>query len=131
MIVISASGMATGGRVLHHLKAWAPEPQNTIVLAGYQAAGTRGRSLQDGTQELKIHKELIPVRARVETLENVSVHADYTELTEWLSASKIKPKKVFVVHGESSSAVTLKEHLTAKFKWNCVVPKQDQEFALE
>lgn len=130
MIIISASGMATGGRVLHHLKSWAPDPNNTIVLAGFQSAGTRGRALQDGTQELKIHKEIIPVRARVEVLDNISVHGDYSEIIEWLSASKIQPKNVFVTHGESNSAAMMKDHLTEKFHWKCVVPKQDQEFVL-
>jgi metallo-beta-lactamase family protein len=79
MVIISASGMATGGRILHHLKAFAGDPKNFIVLAGFQAAGTRGRSLQDGSQEIKIFRELIPVRAKVEVLENLSAHADGAE----------------------------------------------------
>ncbi len=131
MIIISASGMATGGRIVHHLKAFVANPSTTVVLAGFQAAGTRGRALQEGAKEIKIHRELIPVRATIRMLKNSSAHADYTEILDWLAESKIAPRKVFVTHGESDAALRMKEHITDRFRWLCEVPKQDQEFALE
>src|SRR5690606_14883175 len=89
-IVISASGMATGGRVLHHLKAFGPDPKNTILLAGFQAAGTRGRSLQLGMRELKIHGSWIPINAEIVSLDMLSAHADANEIIRWLSGFKRK-----------------------------------------
>lgn len=131
MLIIAGSGMATGGRILHHLKAFVSNPTTTVVLAGFQAPGTRGRALQDGAKEIKIHKTLIPVRAHIVVLENISAHADYLEILDWLSQSQIEPKKVFVTHGEVEAANQMKEHLQQQFNWSCVVPKQDQEFNLE
>lgn len=130
MVIISASGMATGGRVLHHLKAFASDPKNTILLAGFQAKGTRGRLIQDGAKEIKIHREFVPVRAHVKTLENLSAHADSSEILKWLQKSAIQPRKVFITHGESESAFALKELLQGKLHLDCVVPVQDQEFSL-
>lgn len=131
MIIISASGMATGGRIVHHLKAFVSNPTTTVVLAGFQAAGTRGRALQDGAKEIKIHGGFLPVRASVRVLENISAHADYVEILDWLSQSKISPKKVFITHGEIESANKMKERLSLRFKWSCEVPIQDQKFTLE
>lgn len=131
MLIISASGMATGGRVLHHLKAFAPDPRSTIVLAGYQAVGSRGRALRDGAKEVKIHGGLVPIRAEVRSLENLSAHADFEEILEWLGKSEPRPKKAFVTHGEVEAAEAMKQHIVDKFGWNCVVPSQDQEFTLE
>lgn len=131
MIIISASGMATGGRVIHHLKAFVSNPTTTVVLAGFQAAGTRGRALQDGARELKIHGEFYPVRATIRALNNSSAHADYVEILDWLSRSRINPKKVFITHGEVEAALKMKEHMSERFQWFCEVPKQDQEFVLE
>ena len=131
MLIISASGMATGGRILHHLKAFASDTKNTIVLAGFQAMGTRGRQIQDGAKEVKIHGELVPIRAKVRTLSNLSAHADYEEILSWLGGSKIQPKKIFVTHGEPEAAAALKERIQEKFKFNCQIPSQDQEFTLE
>lgn len=131
MIIISASGMATGGRIIHHLKAFVSNPTTTVVLAGFQAAGTRGRALQDGAKEIKIHGEFIPVRATIRVLKNSSAHADYVEILDWLSKSKISPKKVFITHGEPEAALKMKEHIADRFHWSCEVPKQDQEFTLE
>jgi len=130
MIIISAAGMLTGGRILHHLKAFAPQPQNTIVLSGYQAAGTRGETLQNGAREVKIHGAYVPVLAQVETIGNLSGHADHEELTQWLGASKMKPKQVFVNHGEPSAADEFRRRLTEHFSWDCVVPQPDQKFQL-
>ncbi len=131
MIIISASGMATGGRIIHHLKAFVSDPKTTVALAGYQAAGTRGRALQDGAKEIKIHGQYLPVRATIKSLENVSAHADYVEIIAWLTKSKINPKKMFVMHGEADAAVMMKEHLIKRFNWTCEIPKQNQEFTLE
>ncbi len=131
MIIVSASGMATGGRIVHHLKSFISNPTTTVVLAGFQAAGTRGRSLQDGAKQIKIFKELVPVRANIRVLENISAHADYAEIIQWLSCSKTNPKKVFITHGELEAANAMKVHITNKFQWSCQVPKQDQEFILE
>ncbi len=131
MIIISASGMATGGRIIHHLKSFASDPTTTIVIAGFQAAGTRGRALLDGAKEIKIHRELIPVHATIRVLKNSSAHADYIEIVDWLSGSQISPRKVFITHGEIEAANKMKEHITKRFNWSCEVPRQDQEFTLE
>lgn len=131
MIIISASGMLTGGRVLHHLKAFAPYPQNTIVLAGFQSAGTRGEALQNGAAEIKIHGDYIPIRAQVRVLDNVSAHADYLELITWMADSGIHPKQVFINHGEPSAADEFRRRLTEKFGWNCIVPAHGEKFRLE
>ena len=131
MIIISASGMATGGRIVHHLKAFVSNPTTTVVLAGFQAAGTRGRALQDGAKEIKIHRELIPVLATIRILKNSSAHADYVEIIDWLKQSEISPRKVFVTHGEVHAALKMKEHISNRFHWPCEVPKQDQEFTLD
>jgi metallo-beta-lactamase family protein len=98
MIIISASGMATGGRVLHHLKAFGGEARNTVLFAGYQAAGTRGEALLQGAKQVKIHGEQVPIRARVEQISGLSAHADYQELIEWLSPLSRAPSRVFVTH---------------------------------
>lgn len=129
-IVISASGMATGGRVLHHLKAFAPDPRNTILLAGFQAAGTRGRSLQDGAKELKIHGTWIPVNAEVAHLDMLSAHADADELMRWLSGFPHPPRKVFIVHGEPEASEGLRVRIGRELGWASVVPRLDQEFSL-
>jgi len=130
MIILSASGMLTGGRVLHHLKAFAPHPENTILLAGFQAAGTRGEALERGCEEIKVHGEYVPVNAAVKVLDNMSAHADYKEIIQWLSQSSMKPKKVFVTHGEPSAADELRRRLAETFDWDCMVPEQDEKFKL-
>lgn len=131
MIIMSASGMATGGRILHHLKVFAPDPKNAIVLAGFQAAGTRGRSMQDGVKEIRILGQLVPIRAQVRVVENLSAHADYSETLEWLSKSNIHPRKVFITHGEKEAALALKERISEQLDWHCEIPSQDQEYSLE
>lgn len=131
MLIISASGMMTGGRILHHLKAFADQPENVIILAGYQAAGTRGEALERGVKEIKIHGQYVPVRAQVKILDNMSAHADYKEIIEWLSQAELNPKKVFITHGEPSAADELRRRLQERFGWNCYVPTQDEEVSLE
>ncbi|HEY0469677.1 MAG TPA: MBL fold metallo-hydrolase [Polyangiaceae bacterium] len=122
MIIISASGMATGGRVLHHLARFLPDARNTVLLVGYQGAGTRGRSLADGSDELKIHGRYVPVRARIVQAQALSAHADYAELCAWLSASRLSPRRVFVTHGEPAASDALRRRLRDTFGWTCVVP---------
>lgn len=122
MIIISASGMVEGGRVLHHIKLLAPDMRNTILLTGYQAAGTRGEAIAHGKDHLKIHGEIIPVKADVVNLTNISAHADYNEILEWLSHFTKAPRKVFITHGEEESAQSLKKKIQEKFGWHCVIP---------
>ncbi|MFP4498352.1 MAG: MBL fold metallo-hydrolase RNA specificity domain-containing protein [Vulcanimicrobiota bacterium] len=123
MIIISASGMATGGRILHHLKERISDPKNIILMVGYQAVGTRGRSIVDGAKTIKIHGSYFPVRARVETISSFSAHADYNEILKWLRGiKKSKPKTVFLVHGENDALISLEAKIKEKFGWNCYIP---------
>ena len=133
-IVVSASGMATGGRILHHLKAFAPDPRNTVLLTGFQAAGTRGRSLLEGARELKIHGSWTHVAAEVASLPMLSAHADAAELIKWMRAFDAgdveKLRRVFVVHGEPQGSEALRSLLNQAFGWDTVVPHQNQAFLL-
>lgn len=122
-IVISASGMATGGRVLHHLKACLPDEKNTVLFTGYQAPGTRGDRLINGEKEIKIHGEIIPVRANVVMMQNMSAHADYKEMIHWLKQFERPPKKVFITHGTMESALSLFDKITNELGWTCEVPE--------
>ncbi len=121
MIVISASGMATGGRILHHLKQRLPDPRTTVLLAGFQAIGTRGRKLQDGARELRIHGRDVAVRATIESLEGLSAHADREELLRWLAGFTGAPGRVHVIHGEPRAAAALAEAIRERFGWNVAV----------
>lgn len=118
MIIISASGMATGGRVLHHLERLLPDPGTTVLLPGFQAAGTRGRSLQEGAREVRIHGRSIEVRAKVVVLDGLSAHADRGELLRWLGGFTRPPKQTFVVHGEPHSADQLAATIRQQLHWN-------------
>lgn len=131
MIIVAASGMATGGRVIHHLQRFLPGEQNAVLLVGYQAAGTRGRQLADGTDELKIFGQYVPVRARVVQSHGLSAHADYAEMIEWLRASAIAPGRVFVTHGEPTAADAFRRRLVDTFGWNATVPDLDSTVVLE
>lgn len=130
IIIISASGMATGGRVLHHLKIFAPDPKNTILFTGYQAGGTRGARMLNGEPEIKIHGKMIPVNAKIKNLNNISAHADYEETLYWLSHFKEKPKTTFITHGEPDSAISLKEKIENQLHWHCIIPKYCQAIDL-
>ncbi|HEY5920280.1 MAG TPA: MBL fold metallo-hydrolase [Kofleriaceae bacterium] len=123
MIVISASGMCTGGRVLHHLARFLPDERATILFVGFQAAGTRGRSLLDGASELKLLGQYVQVRARIVQLEGLSAHADYNELVDWLRLSRIAPRQVFVTHGESAASDEFRRRLQEAFGWTARVPE--------
>jgi metallo-beta-lactamase family protein len=122
--------MATGGRVLHHLKQRLPDPRNTILFVGYQAAGTRGQLIRDGTREIKIHGEIIRVRARIRSMDAFSGHADSTEILHWLSDFKEPPKQTFVVHGEEESSLALADEIRRKLGWKTHVPQYLESFDL-
>lgn len=121
-IIISASGMATGGRVLHHLRHRLPDPANTVLFVGYQAAGTRGRRILEGEPEVKIFGEMVPVRAQVRAVTSLSAHADRDELLIWASQAEIPPKTVFVTHGEPAASQAMAESLSSRLGWKCEVP---------
>lgn len=131
MIILSASGMASGGRVVHHLKAFAPKSNNTILFAGFQAAGTRGAAMVDGAREIKIHGEYYPIRARVEFISNLSAHADYEEIIGWLRGFVSPPKKTFIVHGEPLAADAMRLHLEEKLHWRAEVPDYLETITLD
>lgn len=117
-IIISASGMATGGRVLHHLKHYAPDPRSTIIFAGYQAVGTRGATIVGGSPKVKIHGEYIPVRAEVQNLSALSAHADSDEILRWLSGFETAPSRCFLNHGEAQAADTLRLRIKDELGWS-------------
>jgi metallo-beta-lactamase family protein len=122
MIIISASGMATGGRVLYHLEAFAGDPRNLILLAGFQAGGTRGASLLAGAQTVKIHGQPVEVRAQVRQLSSASAHADAGELLDWMRCFKWQPKTTFITHGEPVAAEGLRKRIEHELGWACEVP---------
>ncbi|GAB3538730.1 MBL fold metallo-hydrolase [Noviherbaspirillum agri] len=122
MVIIAASGMATGGRVLHHLKAFASDSRNTILFAGFQAGGTRGAAMLAGVDAIKIHGEYVPVRAQVVQIENLSAHADGDEIMDWLSHFKSPPRRTFITHGEPDAADALRRRIEEGMKWRCTVP---------
>ncbi len=121
-IIISASGMATGGRVLHHLKHYLGDPRNTILLAGFQAEGTRGDRLARGEKELKIHGTMWPVAAEIVKMDNMSAHADYAEILTWLENFTDTPRRVFITHGEKEAAGAMRDRVREKFGWDTIVP---------
>jgi metallo-beta-lactamase family protein len=128
-VILSASGMATGGRVLHHLAQRLPDPRSTVLLVGFQAEGTRGARLQAGEKEIRIHGEMVPVRARVATLSGFSAHADHAEMSRWLATLPRPPRRIFCVHGETSALQAEAARLAAQ-GWNAVVPRHLDEFPI-
>ncbi|MBU9541388.1 MBL fold metallo-hydrolase [Burkholderia multivorans] len=126
MVVIAGSGMATGGRVLHHLSRYAPDARNTIALVGYQAAGTRGAALAAHEPTLKIHGEYVRVRAQVESITALSAHADYADLLRWLGTLQRAPQRTFVTHGEPGAADALRRRIAERLRWRCEVPVYGQ-----
>lgn len=121
-IIISASGMATGGRILHHLQQRLPRDENTILLIGYQAEGTRGKTIQERGAEVKIHGQMVPVRAKVESVLGFSGHADYNEILAWLMGFNRPPTKTFLVHGDPQSSQAMAKKIRDRFGWETVVP---------
>ena len=130
MIILAASGMATGGRVVHHLKAFASNPANTILFAGFQAAGTRGAAMLAGAESVKIHGQYVPVRAEVEVLSNLSAHADYEEVLAWLDHFDPPPVQTFITHGEPVSADALRHRIEERKRWRCKVPDYREQVDL-
>jgi metallo-beta-lactamase family protein len=130
-IVISASGMATGGRVLHHLKAMASDPRNTILFAGFQAAGTRGAAMVAGAESVKIHGSYVPIRAEVRSLDNLSAHADADEVLGWLGGFECPPRETFVTHGEPGAADALRHRIEEGLGWSCRVPEYRERVLLD
>jgi metallo-beta-lactamase family protein len=128
-VIISASGMATGGRILHHLARRLPDERTTVLLVGYQAAGTRGWSLQNGARTLRIHGEDVPVRARVAAISGFSAHGDKDEVARWLSTLPARPERVFCVHGEPSALAAAADRLGAR-GWTALVPRHLEEAPL-
>ncbi len=129
-IIISASGMMTGGRVLHHAMRILPEENATVIFVGYQAAGTTGRRIQEGEREVRIMKNWIPVRCHVEKVEGFSAHADWKAVIRWLEGLKSTPKKVFTTHGEPDAAAAMAQHIRDRFGWNVEVPQYEESVEL-
>jgi metallo-beta-lactamase family protein len=130
-VIVSASGMATGGRVLHHLAHQLPDRHNCVVLTGYQAQGTRGRALAEGARQVKIHGRYVPVRADVVLDDSFSVHADGGEIVDWLRRLPQAPRIVYVVHGEPSAATSLSQRVTDDLGWTAVVPEYGERVRLD
>ncbi len=120
-VIISASGMASGGRVLHHLKHYAPNARNTVLFTGFQATGTRGAAMVAGVRSVRIHGQDVPIRAAVENIEAMSAHADSDELMRWLSALTRAPRQVFVNHGETESSTSLSRRIGSELGWPSTV----------
>jgi metallo-beta-lactamase family protein len=131
MIIIAGSGMATGGRVTHHLAAFAPDPANTILFTGHQAGGTRGARMVAGETSIKIHGEMIPVRAEVAMINNLSAHADANEIIAWLRGFEAPPQRMFITHGEPGPADALRQRIEHELHWDCEVPEYLETAALE
>ena len=131
MIIISASGMATGGRVLHHLEAFAPDNRNAILLSGYQAGGTRGAALAGGARTLRMFGREVPIRAEVVQLEGFSGHADAAELLAWMRTAPTPPRMVYVTHGEPDASDTLRARIKRELGWHARVPEHLERVSLE
>ena len=130
-VIISASGMMTGGRVLHHAVRMVPDPEATIVFVGFQAAGTTGRRIQDGEPEVKIMKQWVPVRCRVAKIGGFSAHADYKEVLRWLEGMQTgTPSRTFLTHGEPDAANAMAGHIKERFGWNVHVPQYGEQVEL-
>lgn len=127
-VIISSSGMATGGRVLQHLKTMAPEPHHHIIFAGFQVAGSRGAALVEGAREVKIHGEFVPVRAQVSHLEGFSGHADADELMGWMRHFERPPRQTFVVHGDPGASDALRQRIERELGWAARVPPHGGRF---
>jgi len=129
-IIISASGMASGGRVVHHLANRLPDRRNTVLLVGFQAEGTRGRALMNGEKKLKIHGRFIPVKAEVSSISGLSAHGDQRDLMRWLSGFRRAPRRVFLVHGEEKGLNGLGDEIRAHLKWPVHIPKHLEQVGL-
>lgn len=126
-VIISASGMASGGRVLHHLKTLVPNERNSVVFAGFQAPGTRGDALVNGADSIKIHGEYWPVKADIQNLDALSAHGDFDEILSWLEQGALRPRKVYVTHGEVVASDVMRKRIRDKFGWDTEVPEMFSE----
>jgi len=130
-IILAGSGMATGGRVLHHLESFGPDPRNTILLTGFQAAGTRGAMLAAGGRVVRMHGKDIGVRADVAQIQNLSAHADAAELMTWLKGFGGAPRGTFVVHGEPHASDAMRQQIERELRWPVTMPEYRQSYSLE
>lgn len=130
MILIAASGMATGGRILHHLKAFGPNPRNTILFTGYQAAGTRGDAIVQGKKSVKIHGAIVSIEAQVALIDSLSAHADQSEILTWLSGFNKTPNKTFITHGEPDASAALLKKIEETQGMHCHVPESMERVEL-
>jgi metallo-beta-lactamase family protein len=130
MVIISASGMATGGRVLFHLERFLPDRRNTVLLVGYQAAGTRGDRMLRGEEQIKIRGKYVPVRAEVVALHGLSAHADYGEILEWLQGFERPPRETFVTHGEPLASDAMRLKIEERLGWMARVPEHGETIDL-
>ena len=131
MIIISASGMVTGGRVLHHIEAFGSDDRNAIFLAGYQAGGTRGAALAGGARTLRMFGREVAIRAEVIQLQGFSGHADATELLDWMRTAPQAPKVVYMTHGEPDAADALRARIQSELGWHARVPEHLEQVSLE
>ncbi|MCL6262972.1 MBL fold metallo-hydrolase [Craterilacuibacter sp. RT1T] len=129
-VIIAGSGMATGGRVLHHIAAFGPDQKNTLLFAGFQAGGTRGALIVAGANSVRMFGEDVPIRAEVVALEHLSAHADGDEILAWLSAFSAPPMRTFVMHGEPEAADTLRRNIEHRYGWRVEVPEHKQSIVL-
>lgn len=130
-VIIAGSGMITGGRILHHLKAYASDKKSTLVLVGFQADGTRGRDILNGAKAIKIHGLQIALRCKIEYIESLSAHGDYSDVMKWLGYFKKRPKTVFLVHGEQEALDAMKNRIEKELSWNVVIPKYLDKYDLK
>jgi metallo-beta-lactamase family protein len=126
-IIISSSGMVTGGRIQHHLAQRLPDPKNTVIFIGFQAPGTRGFTIKSGAPEVKIFGQMVPIRAQVAALEQFSDHADTPELLEWLHTFQSQPSATYLVHGEPDASSQLRDAMTKELGWNVQVAQWMQK----
>ncbi len=122
--------MATGGRILHHLKHFAPDGRNAILFTGFQAGGTRGAAMTDGAETVKIHGHYVPIRAEVENLHMLSAHADADEIMAWLGHFRAPPRGTFITHGEPAASDALRRRIEEELGWSCGVPEYRDRVAL-
>jgi metallo-beta-lactamase family protein len=131
MIILSASGMLTGGRILHHLAAYGTDPKNAIILSGYQAGGTRGAALAAGERQLRIYGEDVRIRAEVIQMESLSAHADSDGLIEWMKAAGREPRMTYITHGEPEASDALRVRIKRELGWRARVPEYLESILLE
>ncbi|MBI2379509.1 MAG: MBL fold metallo-hydrolase [Gammaproteobacteria bacterium] len=130
-IIIAGAGMLTGGRILHHLKAFGGDRRNALVICGYQAEGTRGHALVQGARTLKLYGEYVPVNCRIAVIDSLSAHADYVEIGDWLAQFAEAPRRVFLTHGEPLAADSQRRYLEERLRWNVAVPAMGDEVMLD